>query len=66
MASIDKKIGQARVGPGGMKCRCCGGDAHGKHKRGLLRRLKHTANRIIARETAADVRDLDEDFNWQQ
>ena len=66
MASVDKKHGQHRVGPGGMKCQCCGGAAHGKHKRELLRRLKHSVHNIIRAEIVADVRDLDEDFDWHR
>ena len=58
MADFEKKFAQHRVGPGGMKCQCCGGAAHGKHKRRLLRQLKHAAkpllNRDIERQLDAD------------
>jgi hypothetical protein len=65
MASFDKKFASHRMGPGGLNCPCCG-PAPGKGRRQFLRAAKHAAHNIIAREIEADVRDLDEDFDWQQ
>lgn len=55
MADFEKKFAQTRVGPGGMKCPCCGGAAHGKHKRQLLRQLKHAAKQEIERDITHEL-----------
>ena len=61
MASIEKKIGDKRCGPGGMKCRCCG-PALGKPRKAFKRAVKrgpireHVRHEIDAQDPRWDKR----------
>lgn len=55
MADFERKFAQHRFGPGGLRCRCCGGDPHGKFKRQLLRQLKHAAKHLVTRDIARQI-----------
>ena len=59
MATVEKKIGCKRCGPGGMKCRCCG-PAPGKPRKRFKRAVKRGPVKEHVRKEIKDQTEEDE------
>ena len=54
MATVAKKFGAHRIGPGGMKCACCG-PAPGPTKKQLLRAFKRSEKQLAKLEIQKEL-----------